>query len=144
MDEAGTRQDALGPRNKSLCLPHTSSTQDTPWPLPKCYPASKGGPSPGSRKPSLSPQPPTTSTHPVPQSHRSARHDPGASSSPAHPGTSPHGGGEETGATEGAASPVRAVPAFEPQGPHCGTLWRTGSRKPARQSVRKLLLSLPV
>ena len=47
MDEAGTRQDTLGPRSKSLGVPYTPYPLKTPLgPLPKSYPVSKARPQP--------------------------------------------------------------------------------------------------
>lgn len=82
-DDAGTREDALGPRVKSLGLPHTLYPFNTPLrPVPESYQPPKPGASPGSTKPNHSPQP--TSTPPTSQSHPS----PGGALGPLQPCTS--------------------------------------------------------
>lgn len=144
-DDAGTREDALGPRAKSLGLPHTPYPFNTPLrPVPESYQPPKPGASPGSTKPN--PQPPTHfhSTHlSIPPKSRWGA---GPSAALHLEERYLHCEDEEADATEGAApQPGLSLP-LNPKAHIAAACWHLRG-KPTRQSVgmcrQGLLLSFP-
>lgn len=140
-DDAGTREDALGPRAKSLGLPHTPYPFNTPLrPVPESYQPPKPSASPGSTKPN--PQPPTHfhSTHlSIPPKSRWGA---GPSAALHLEECYPHCEDEEANANRGSSSPTRAVVAFESQGTYCGSLLAPEERK-AHQAKRRDVWTRP-